>query len=103
MVDTNQKVKVSEGQIQALKVAITRAQLTDQEIAKLPDGTNTYKSVGRMYDVVHALSVNVAPIPPPPSHTIILDPTHTFILDLKLSPPPPPPEIQLWHTHNHSS
>ena len=48
MVETNQRVRVSEAQIQSLRHSIARAQLTDKEIASLPDGTNMYKAVGRM-------------------------------------------------------
>ena len=48
MVETNQRVRVSEAQIQSLQRSITRAKLTDEEITALPDGTNLYKAVGRM-------------------------------------------------------
>ena len=49
MIENSQRVKVAEGQIAALKRDITRSSLTDEELAGLPPGTNTYKSVGRMY------------------------------------------------------
>lgn len=48
MIETNQRVRVAEGQISALKRSVAHAQLTDQELAALPDGTNTYQAVGRM-------------------------------------------------------
>lgn len=47
-VETSQRVKLAQGQIQALKVAIRRSELTEEEVGELPDGTNTYQSVGRM-------------------------------------------------------
>ena len=49
MIENSQRVKVAEGQIAALKRDITRSSLTDEELASLPPGTNTYQSVGRMY------------------------------------------------------
>lgn len=49
--EMNQRVKVSEGQIASLKRDIARAKLTKQELSTLPDGTKTYKAVGRMYVV----------------------------------------------------
>ena len=48
IIDMNQKVKLSEGQIAALKRDITRCDLTTKELNELPKGTNTYESVGRM-------------------------------------------------------
>lgn len=48
ILDMNHKVKVSEGQIAALKRNITRCDLTDKELNELPKKTNTYHSVGRM-------------------------------------------------------
>ena len=48
MVETEQRVKVAQTQIQALKRTIKRSELTEEEIAQLPDGTNTYQAVGRM-------------------------------------------------------
>ena len=48
VVETSQRVRVSEGQIQVLRHSIAHAQLTDKEIAALPDSTHMYKAVGRM-------------------------------------------------------
>ncbi len=48
-IETAQRVKVAQAQIQSLKFTIKRSELAEQEISKLPDGTNTYQSVGRMY------------------------------------------------------
>ena len=48
MVETKQRVRMAEAQMQALKRSIAHSQLTDKEIAGLPEGINTYKAVGRM-------------------------------------------------------
>ena len=45
----NQRVKVSEGQINTLRRDIARAKLTKQDLSSLPGGARTYRSVGRMY------------------------------------------------------
>lgn len=49
ILDMNQKVKVSEGQIAFLKMQITRCDLTNKELTELPKETNTYQSAGRMF------------------------------------------------------
>lgn len=49
MVETNQRVRVAEGQMMALKRSIARSQLTEKEIAGLPEDINMYKGVGRMF------------------------------------------------------
>lgn len=48
MIETTQRVKMARGQIEALKLASSRAELTAKELSELPDGTRTYESVGRM-------------------------------------------------------
>jgi len=49
MVDTKQKLRFSDHQIETLKSSIRHAQLTDQEIERLPVGTNVYTGIGRMF------------------------------------------------------
>ena len=49
MVETQQRMKVSDLQIENLKRTITHSQLTAQEIGSLPDQTPVYESVGRMF------------------------------------------------------
>ena len=48
MIDTTQQVKVTEAKIEQLKRSITHAQLTEQELSDLPEGTKTYENLGRM-------------------------------------------------------
>ncbi len=48
-IETSQRVNLARAQIQTLKHSIKHSELTDKEIAHLPDGTNAYQSVGRMY------------------------------------------------------
>merc|ERR1712007_95238 len=49
MVETSQKLKLADIQIDSLKRTITHAQLTDKEIGLLPAETRTYESLGRMF------------------------------------------------------
>lgn len=49
MVETSQKLKLADLQIETLKRSITHAQLTDKEISQLPTDTKTYESCGRMF------------------------------------------------------
>lgn len=49
MVETSQKLKLADLQIETLKRSITHSQLTDKEIGQLPNDTKTYESVGRMF------------------------------------------------------
>jgi prefoldin subunit 1 len=49
MVDTKQKLKMADLQIESLKRNITHAGLTESEIGTLPDETRVYESVGRMF------------------------------------------------------
>ena len=49
IMETNQKMRLAESQIQALKMNIVHAQLTEKEITSLPEETNTYISVGRIF------------------------------------------------------
>nr|CAG4643657.1 EOG090X0LK7 [Ilyocryptus agilis] len=49
IVETSQKLKLADIQIESIKRSMTHAQLTDKEIAQLPTDTKTYESVGRMF------------------------------------------------------
>ena len=49
MVETKQKMRLSDLQIENLKRTSTHAGLTEQEIAALPEETRLYESVGRMF------------------------------------------------------
>ncbi|EDO46608.1 predicted protein, partial [Nematostella vectensis] len=49
VIDTTQRVKVAEAQIEQLKRTNQHAKLTDQELSTLPLDTNTYEAVGRMF------------------------------------------------------
>jgi len=49
MVDTKQKLKMADLQIENLKRTITHSGLTEHEIGNLPDETRVYESVGRMF------------------------------------------------------
>jgi prefoldin subunit 1 len=49
MVDAKQKIKFTDMQSDNFKRQIAHAQLTDQEIGGLPEGTKVYESVGRMF------------------------------------------------------
>ena len=46
--ETTQRMKMARGQIDGLKIASARADLTAKELSEVPDGTRTYESVGRM-------------------------------------------------------
>lgn len=46
--ETKQREKVAVGQMEALKLALMKAKLTDKEISTLPEHTRAYESVGRM-------------------------------------------------------
>lgn len=48
ILDINQKVKTSEGQIAYLNREMTKNELTVKELKQLPADTNTYLPVGRM-------------------------------------------------------
>ena len=48
MVESTQKIKISEFQIEQLKTTITRARLTEKELNSLPPDTRTYEALGRM-------------------------------------------------------
>ena len=50
VIDTTQKVKIAEMQIEQLKRANQHAKLTDLEIGVLPPDTKTYEAIGRMYE-----------------------------------------------------
>ncbi|XP_031551229.1 prefoldin subunit 1-like [Actinia tenebrosa] len=49
VIDTTQKVKIAEAQIDQLKRANQHATLTDQELSTLQEDTKTYESIGRMF------------------------------------------------------
>nr|CAG4646743.1 EOG090X0LK7 [Macrothrix elegans] len=49
MVETSQKLKLADIQIETLKRTMTHAQLTEKEISQLPTETKTYESIGRMF------------------------------------------------------
>ncbi|XP_014467670.1 PREDICTED: prefoldin subunit 1 [Dinoponera quadriceps] len=49
MVDTSQKLKLADIQIDKLKRTKQRAELTMKEINCLPENTRIYESVGRMF------------------------------------------------------
>lgn len=49
MVDTTQKLRLADIQIDSLKRTKQHAELTIKEIATLPNTTKTYESVGRMF------------------------------------------------------
>ncbi|XP_051162930.1 prefoldin subunit 1 [Leptopilina boulardi] len=49
MIDTSQKLKLADVQIETLKRTKQRAELTSKEITSLPPNTRTYESVGRMF------------------------------------------------------
>lgn len=49
MLETQQKMKLSDLQIENFKRSMTHAQLTDQEIGALPEDAKLYESVGRMF------------------------------------------------------
>jgi hypothetical protein len=49
--ESTQKIKISELQVEQLRSTITRARLTEKELDGLPPDTRTYEAVGRMYDL----------------------------------------------------
>ncbi|XP_070839418.1 prefoldin subunit 1 isoform X1 [Chaetodon trifascialis] len=49
MIDTQQKVKLADLQIDQLTRVQKHAKLTHDEITKLPDNTRLYEGVGRMF------------------------------------------------------
>uniref|UniRef100_A0A8C0NVA1 Prefoldin subunit 1 n=2 Tax=Canis lupus familiaris TaxID=9615 RepID=A0A8C0NVA1_CANLF len=59
VIDTQQKVKLADIQIEQLNRTKKRARLTDTEIMTLVDETNMYEGVGRMFilqskEVIHS-------------------------------------------------
>nr|CAG4650666.1 EOG090X0LK7 [Sida crystallina] len=57
MVETSQKLKLSDIQIDSLKRNIAHAQLTEKEISLLPSETKTYESLGRMFVLQESTNV----------------------------------------------
>ena len=49
MIESKQKIKIHDIQIENLKRSSTHASLTDQEISQLPEETKVYESAGRMF------------------------------------------------------
>merc|ERR1712061_327960 len=49
MVDSKQKMKIADLQIENLKRSITHTELTGTELKNLPEETRLYESVGRMF------------------------------------------------------
>merc|ERR1712025_1290082 len=49
VVESKQKIKLHDMQIENLKRSTTHSTLTDTEIAQLPQGTKVYESAGRMF------------------------------------------------------
>lgn len=49
MVDTKQKLKLADIQIDKLRRTKQRAELTTKEITSIPEDTRVYESVGRMF------------------------------------------------------
>ena len=49
MVDSRQKMKMADLQIENLKRSITHTELTGAELKNLPEETRLYESVGRMF------------------------------------------------------
>ena len=49
MLESTQKIKISEFQIEQLRSTITRARLTEKELDGLTPDTRTYEAVGRMF------------------------------------------------------
>ncbi|KAL0118666.1 hypothetical protein PUN28_009380 [Cardiocondyla obscurior] len=49
MIDTRQKLKLADIQIDKLRRMNQRAELTTKEISSLPEDTRMYESVGRMF------------------------------------------------------
>lgn len=47
--DSRGKMRQIDGQIDALKKSCTHSGITRNEISGLPDGVNTYESLGRMF------------------------------------------------------
>ncbi|GFS30326.1 prefoldin subunit 1 [Nephila pilipes] len=65
VLDTTQKLKVADLQIDSLTKTIQHAQLTQQEIKSFPSDTNMYNGIGRMFlltspnDIVKMLSEKI--------------------------------------------
>jgi len=49
VVESKQKIKLHDLQIENMKRSITHSTLTDTEIGQLPEGTKVYESAGRMF------------------------------------------------------
>ena len=49
MLDSKQKMKLADLQIENLKRSITHTELTSAELKSLPENTRLYESVGRMF------------------------------------------------------
>ena len=49
VVDTRQKLKLADMQIEKLRQTKQRAELTKREISRFPEDTRLYESIGRMF------------------------------------------------------
>ncbi|XP_059488596.1 prefoldin subunit 1 [Neocloeon triangulifer] len=49
VIETRQKLRLSDMQIDGMKMDIRRSELTDREMAALPDDTVVYESVGHAF------------------------------------------------------
>lgn len=49
MIETSKKIQIIDSQIGMLKRVLAHVDITQNEITKLPPGTKTYESVGRMF------------------------------------------------------
>lgn len=58
MIETTQKLKMSDLQIEALRRSIQHSKLTDQEISSLPSGIRTFEGIGRMFILTNPKEVS---------------------------------------------
>lgn len=49
MVVTSKKIQIIDSQISVIQRALIHVDITQREISKLPPGTKTYESIGRMF------------------------------------------------------
>jgi prefoldin subunit 1 len=49
MIESKQKIKLHDLQIENIKRSMTHSALTDHKIGALPEGTKVYESAGRMF------------------------------------------------------
>jgi len=51
MIDTNQRIKFTDMQIESLKRSMLHKEITSREMATLPESTSVYEAVGRCFFV----------------------------------------------------